>query len=401
MARTTTVVFTDVTASSGILASLGDDRYASVFSAHVALLTAAAARHDGQVVKQLGDGVLALFSSAHDGVLAAIEMQQLTERSDRSAEGFDGLGLRVGVNVGDVVDAEDDIYGGAVVVARRLCDAAAPGQILVSDLVRLLAGNPGDLELETVGSLNLKGVPEPVSAYAVPWAALPEVDPLRVIVADDAALIRSGIVRLLAESGFEVLAEVGDGEALIAAVDTNPPDLVVTDIRMPPTNTDEGIRAAASIRAAHPDVAVLVLSQHIEPRAAASILDGRPAGIGYLLKERVSALDEFLAACHTVAAGGSVVDPIVAEQLLQRRRGDVQLARLSGREREVLELMAQGRSNGAIAEELHLGTKTVETHVRAIFQKLDLEETAEGSRRVQAVLRWMQTADGSGDATPD
>ena len=213
---------------------------------------------------------------------------------------------------------------------------------------------------------------------------------VRVVVADDAALIRSGIVRLLAESGFEVVGEADDGVSLLTEVDARMPDLVITDIRMPPTNTDEGLRAAAEIRERHPDIAVLVLSQYVEARAASALLDGRPAGIGYILKERVSALDEFIDACRTVAAGGSVIDPIVAEDLLRRRRHDDVLGRLTAREREVLDLMAQGRSNSAIAAELFLGAKTVESHVRTIFQKLNLEETPDGNRRVQAVLQWME-----------
>jgi len=214
-------------------------------------------------------------------------------------------------------------------------------------------------------------------------------DAVRVIVADDAALIRSGIVRLLGDSGFDVIAEAADSPELLAAVDANTPDLVITDIRMPPTNTDEGLRAAAEIRGRHPAIAVLVLSQYVEARAAGSLLDGRPAGIGYVLKERITALDEFIAACRTVADGGSVIDPMVAEELMRRRRGDDVLERLTAREREVLGLMAQGRSNSAIASELFLGAKTVESHVRTIFQKLDLEETPDGNRRVQAVLQWM------------
>jgi DNA-binding NarL/FixJ family response regulator len=213
---------------------------------------------------------------------------------------------------------------------------------------------------------------------------------LRVIVAEDVALIRSGIVRLLSDSGFHVICDVADAPSLIDAVAAEPPDLVVTDIRMPPDNTDDGLRAAAHIRERHPNVGVLVLSQYVEARAANALLDGRPAGIGYLLKERVTDLDDFVAACRVVAAGGSVIDPLVTEQLLRRRRHDDVLARLTEREREVLELMAHGRSNAAIAEALFLGARTVETHVRAIFMKLDLEETPEGNRRVQAVLQWLE-----------
>jgi DNA-binding NarL/FixJ family response regulator/class 3 adenylate cyclase len=390
VAGTTTIVFTDVTDSSSMLARLGDDGYASVFGSHVALLRATAGRHGGRITKQLGDGVLALFGSALDAVVAAVEMQQATELAGRSAA-HGSLGLRVGVNAGDVVDTDDDVFGAAVVVARRLCDAAAPGQILVTEVVRLLAGSRVGAPFEQVGDLSLKGIPAPVTTYSVPWDTLPAEPSLRVAVADDAALIRSGIVRLLADAGFSVTADVADASALLDAVERDPPDLVITDIRMPPTNTDEGLRAAATIRDRHPDVAVLVLSQHVEARAAASILDGRPAGIGYLLKERVSALDEFVAACREVAGGGSVIDATVAEQLLRRRRHDDAMGRLTERERDVLALMAQGRSNVAIAAELSLGAKTVESHVRAIFQKLDLEESTEGNRRVQAVLHWLQS----------
>ena len=222
-------------------------------------------------------------------------------------------------------------------------------------------------------------------------------DPVRaisVVVADDAALIRAGIVRLLDGGGFRVVAEAAHYDGLMAAVDATVPDLVVTDIRMPPTNTDEGLRAAAAIREAHPSVAVLVLSQHVEARGASGLFDGRRAGIGYLLKERVSELGEFLAAARTVADGGSVVDPIVADQLLRRRRNDSALARLTERERDVLRSMAQGKANAAIATMLHLSGKTVESHVRSIFDKLDLgDNNPDDNRRVLAVIRWL-------DATP-
>lgn len=216
---------------------------------------------------------------------------------------------------------------------------------------------------------------------------------ISVVVADDAALIRAGIVRLLDGGGFNVVGEAADFDELLAAVDATVPRLVVTDIRMPPTNTDEGLRAAAAIRSSHPSVAVLVLSQHIEARAAAGLFDARPAGIGYLLKERVSELNEFLAAARTVAGGGSVVDPIVADQLLRRRRDNSTLARLTDRERDVLRLMAQGRANAAIAAALYLSGKTVETHVRSIFDKLDLgDNNPDDHRRVLAVIHWLETA---------
>jgi DNA-binding NarL/FixJ family response regulator len=223
----------------------------------------------------------------------------------------------------------------------------------------------------------------------VPWELDETRTSLRVVVADDASLIRSGIVQLLTASGFDVVAEAADADELTTAVDRDPPDLVITDIRMPPGHSDEGLRAAATIRSAHPEVAVLVLSQHIEARAAADLLDGRPAGIGYLLKERVSDLAEFVDACTAVADGGSVIDAMVAERLMRRRANDDVVARLTDRERDVLGAMARGLSNQAIADELYLGKKTIETHVGSIFQKLDLGESGEGNRRVQAVLQFL------------
>jgi DNA-binding NarL/FixJ family response regulator/class 3 adenylate cyclase len=394
MTGTTTVVFTDLAGSTQTTAALGDDGYAAAFTAHVGLLRAASERFNGRVAKLLGDGVMAIFGSAYDGVRAAVAMQQAVERAvaeaARDATGPVLGGLRVGVNVGEVVDGDDDLFGSAIVLARRLCDAASSGQVVVSDLVRLLVGSRTDIVFEPVGPLSLKGIPDPVVAWEVPWEPLRAPEPLRVIVADDATLIRAGVVRLLTSGGFRVVAEAEDLPGLLDAVAGEPPDLVVTDIRMPPTNTDEGLRGAAIIRAEHPEVAVLVLSQHGEARAAAGLLDGRPGGIGYLLKERVSDLDDFLDAARSVAAGGSVIDPVVAEQLVRRRRGDDALGRLTDREKEVLGLMAEGRANGAIAARLGLSPKTVETHVRSIFDKLDLEDNAEEHRRVLAVVRWLE-----------
>jgi DNA-binding NarL/FixJ family response regulator/class 3 adenylate cyclase len=390
MTGTTTILFTDITASSELLATIGDEAYASIFAAHVSLIRLEVEARGGRVSKLLGDGVLALFDSAHAGVTATVAIQQAVDRANRRVES--PLGIKAGIAVGEVVVAEDDLFGGALVTARRLCDSADAGQILISDVVRALLDGRSDIEIEPLGERSLKGIAKPVGVHEVRWEPLPTESPLRVIVADDATLIRAGVVRLLADAGFVVIAEAGDAEQLLAAVAADPPDLVVTDIRMPPTHTNEGLVAAAQIRSTHPDVAVLVLSQHVEGRSAADLLDGRPAGIGYLLKERVSELDEFVSACRHVAGGGSVIDPAVTEQLLRRRRDDRVIESLSVREREVLALMAQGRSNQAIADELVVGSKTIETHVRSIFQKLGVEESATGNRRVRAVLQWLQAA---------
>jgi DNA-binding NarL/FixJ family response regulator/class 3 adenylate cyclase len=393
MAGTTTILVTDLATSTEMLTRAGDDAGTAVITAHLRMLRETIERHGGRVAKTLGDGVMALFDSSYEAARAAVALQQDVDWAGRRSG--EVLPLRVGCNVGEVVVDGDndveDVFGAAVVLAHRICAQADAGQILVSDIVRVLVGTRSDVSFEAMGSVVLKGFAEPVELATIPWEPLPDVMPCRVVVADDAALVRSGVVRLLADEGFDVIGEAADADALLALVDQAPPDLVVTDIRMPPTQTDEGLRAAATIRDRHPDVAVLVLSQHIEARAAADLLDERAAGVGYLLKERVGELDEFVAACRAVAAGGRVVDPMVAEQLMRVGRSGDPLERLTDRERDVLSLMAQGRSNGAIAAELNMSPKTVESHVRAIFAKLDLAEGQDENRRVAAVVRWLQS----------
>jgi DNA-binding NarL/FixJ family response regulator/class 3 adenylate cyclase len=387
MGGTTTILFSDVPGSTDALYRLGDEQGSAALGVHLDLLRSVVGAHRGAVTKQLGDGVMACFDAAVDGVHAAIAMQQAVERAGRADDAITAQ-VRIGLHVGDVVEGTaDDTFGAAVVVARRLCDAAAPGQILASQVVGLLVGNRPALAYEPVGPLALKGVPEPVEVVSYAWEPVDE-PPVRVVVADDAALIRDGIIRLLSAEGFDVVADAADLDALIEAVDRHRPDLVITDIRMPPTQTDEGLRAARSIKEDHPDIAVLVLSQHIAASAAGDLLDGSVAGVGYLLKERVSDIDEFVDAARRVAAGDNVIDPLITEELLRTRAGDG-LAGLSAREREVLDLMAQGLSNQAISERLFVSAKTVESHVRSIFLKLDLPEESSGNRRVQAVIRWL------------
>jgi DNA-binding NarL/FixJ family response regulator/class 3 adenylate cyclase len=390
VAGTTTILFTDVTDSSGLVHRLGDERAAAAVAAHLRLLRGEVERCHGKVTKTLGDGLMAVFSTAYHGALAATAMQQAAELANRKGES-PVLGLRVGMHVGDVVDdGADDVFGAAVVVARRLCDAATSGKILASDLVRSLVGNRPDIRFAPLDAFELKGIPEPVVAAGILWTPLPEQAPIRVIVADDAALIRAGVVRLLADEGFDVVAEASDYTSLTSAIDRDPPDLVITDIRMPPGNRDEGLRAASYVKANHPGVAVLILSQYVEASAAAGLLDGQTAGVGYLLKERVSELDAFIRAARTIAGGGSLIDPLVTDQLLSKRRANDRVASLSDRESEILALMAQGLSNQAISAELFLSAKTVETHVRSIFNKLGLPEDVDGNRRVQAVIRWLE-----------
>jgi DNA-binding NarL/FixJ family response regulator len=212
---------------------------------------------------------------------------------------------------------------------------------------------------------------------------------VRIVIAEDSVLLRAGLIRLLTEAGDEVLAAVGDGDLLLDAVGRHLPDLALVDVRMPPTHTDEGIQAALAIRAAHPGVAILVLSQYVEEQYATELLAGDTAGIGYLLKERVAEVGDFLDTVHRVGAGGTALDPEVVAQLLSRSRRRDPIGALTPRERDVLALMAEGRSNTAIAAALVVSDGAVEKHIRNIFSKLDLPTTEHDNRRVLAVLRWI------------
>jgi DNA-binding NarL/FixJ family response regulator len=209
------------------------------------------------------------------------------------------------------------------------------------------------------------------------------------MLAEDSTLLREGLVRLLAEEGHEVAAAVGDGDALLAAVAAEPPDVVVVDVRMPPTNTDEGLRAALKIRERWPGVGVLVLSQYVEKRYATELITADTTGVGYLLKDRVAQVDEFLDALDRVGAGRAAFDPEVVRQLLVRSSKADPLSRLTPRERDVLDHMAQGHTNASIAAHLHVSQSAVEKHVNAIFDKLDLSAATGYSRRVLAVLRYL------------
>jgi len=214
-------------------------------------------------------------------------------------------------------------------------------------------------------------------------------DRLRVVLAEDSVLLREGLLRLLADSGFDVVEACGDADAFLRAVERHQPDLVIVDVRMPPTFTDEGIRAALVVRQQFPAVAVLVLSQYVEENYATELVASRSGGIGYLLKDRVADVGEFIESLRRVAGGGTALDPEVVQQLLSRAHRRDPLARLTPREAEVLGLMAEGRSNTAIAAALVVGEGAVEKHVSSIFSKLDLPPAAQDHRRVLAVLRWL------------
>ena len=213
---------------------------------------------------------------------------------------------------------------------------------------------------------------------------------MRVLLVEDSVLLRAGLSRLLEDEGIEICGEASDAASYLAAFDEHRPDLSIVDVRMPPTHTDEGIRASVDLRSRFPDAKILVLSQYVEERYAKELLADGNGGVGYLLKERIADVGEFLDAVHRVAAGGTALDPEVVAQLFARRSNPIET--LSSRETDVLSLMAQGFTNRAIGEQLDIGNGTVEKHTSAIFSKLHLEPSSADHRRVLAVLRWLEQA---------
>jgi DNA-binding NarL/FixJ family response regulator len=212
---------------------------------------------------------------------------------------------------------------------------------------------------------------------------------VRVALAEDAMLFREGLARLLAEAGYTVVARCATADELLTAIERDPPEVAIVDMRMPPTQTDEGLRAAQAIRARHPSVGVLVLSQYVEPGLAMELLGDSVEGLGYLLKDRVYDLDEFAGAVRRVATGGSAIDPAVVSMLLRRNRDPDPIAGITPREREVLTLMAEGRSNQAIAQRLGVSERAVQKHITSIFQRLGLGPSEDDHRRVRAVLAFL------------
>lgn len=308
--RTVTVLFTDLVGSTELFARLGADGAERARERHFALLRRSLSAHDGHEVKTLGDGLMAVFESAAGAVGCAAAMQlALADENERRGEG--SVAIRVGISSGDALVGGGDYHGEPVTEASRLCAAAGAGQILAAQIVSALLRGRGDFVLREAGALDLKGLPEPVQAYEVVWQRA-DAGKLRVVLADDAVLVREGVARLLEECGIEVVAQVGDADELMRCVDSTRPDVAITDVRMPPTNTTEGIDAAERIRGEYPAVAVLVLSQHLEPRYARRLLSDGASGIGYLLKERVTDVEEFAVLVRRVASGEAVLDPAIA-----------------------------------------------------------------------------------------
>jgi DNA-binding NarL/FixJ family response regulator len=284
----------------------------------------------------------------------------------------------MGMHTGEPTVREGAYYGIDVHRAARIAQAGSGGQILISERTRDELDSSH--ELDDLGEHELPGLEEPERLFQLSVPGQPSNFP------------PLSIARLLEDAGFEVVAQSGTADDLLRHVGMHKPDVALVDIRMPPTQTDEGLRAAKEIRERWPDTGVLVLSQYVEPAYAMELLGENAEGVGYLLKDRVSDVDEFAAAVRRVGEGGSALDPAVVSQLVGRRRRDDPVDELTPREREVLELMAEGRSNQAIAEKMVITLRAVEKHVTSIFSKLRLPATAEDHRRVLAVLTYLQSS---------
>jgi DNA-binding NarL/FixJ family response regulator/class 3 adenylate cyclase len=399
-----TLLFTDIEGSTGLVQALGPE-YPIALARHRELLREAVEGHGGIVVDTLGDETSNVFVDAGRAVSAAIEAQR-----GLRAHGFS---VRMGVHTGEPSLSGGSYYGVDVHRAARLTEAGHGGQILVSDPTRGLAD--GDWEFRSLGTHLLRGLDAaeevfqlvargletefpPLRLDVLPVAREAEsgdtaTEPsMRVVLAEDSVLLREGIARLLEDAGFEVVGQAGNADELLLKVRSYSPDVAIVDIRMPPTQTDEGLQAARRIREEYPTTGVLVLSQYLETAYALELLSESAEGVGYLLKDRVADIDTFVGAVRRVGDGGSALDPAVVSQLVGRQRREDPVGELTPREREVLELMAEGRSNQAIADALVVTERAVEKHVTSIFGKLRLPASPDDHRRVLAVLTYLRSA---------
>jgi DNA-binding NarL/FixJ family response regulator/class 3 adenylate cyclase len=403
-----TLLFSDVEDSTRLVSELGRE-YTDVMADHRRLVREAVAAAGGQEIDCRGDEFFIAFASTRDAVEVAVRTQLALAQHPWPTTA--PLRVRIGIHTGEPTPAEGGYVGLDVHRAARICAAGHGGQVLVSQTTRQLldAGDGEELRFLDLGEHSLKGLPRPEHIFQVLVPGLDEEFPplragngsvsaepvqagprLRVVLAEDSVLLREGIARLLADAGFEIVGQSATADDLLLKVRSYSPDVVITDIRMPPTQTDEGLRAAQEIRTTYPGVGVLVLSQYVEPSYAMELLADSAEGVGYLLKDRVADVDEFVAAVRRVAEGGSALDPALVTQLVGRRRREDPLDDLTPREREVLELMAEGRSNRGIAQRLVVTERAVEKHVTSIFTKLRLPPASEDHRRVLAVLAFLR-----------
>jgi DNA-binding NarL/FixJ family response regulator/class 3 adenylate cyclase len=385
-----TLMFADVEGSTRLAAQHGDD-WPNVLAQVRRVLRDTVTGCGGQEVDSRGDELFAVFADAVAAAEAAVRAQAgLAEHGSAGTS----VRARIGLHTGTPLATDDGYVGLDVHRASRIADAGHGGQIVISERTATMLE---EHELRDLGLYALPDIATPERIFQLgagdfpALRARPGTAAIKLSLADDSVLLREGLARLLDDAGFAVVSQAGNGDDLLRHVAMHEPDVAIVDIRMPPTHTDEGLRAAQQIRDRHPQVGVLVLSQYVEPAYALELLGESAEGVGYLLKDRVSDLEEFAAAVRRVAEGGSALDPAVVDQLVGRRRRDDPLEDLTAREREVLELMAEGRSNQAIAERLFVTLRAVEKHVTSIFSKLRLPASTEDHRRVLAVLTYLRS----------
>jgi DNA-binding NarL/FixJ family response regulator/class 3 adenylate cyclase len=392
---TLTFFFSDVEDSSGLAVRLGE-RYSAVLDDARELQRRAVAEAGGREIDCRGDELFAVFEQPPAAAAAAHEAQRAI--ATHPWPPGERVRVRIGLHSGEAESAGDGFVGIEVHRASRICQAGHGGQVLLSaDIARAVGADAREL-----GTFEFKGLREPERIFQLVTDGLEaEFPPLRgvrahdqavqAVIADDSALLREGLARLLAEADIQVVGQARNADELLLKVRSYHPDVAIVDIRMPPTQTDEGITAALEIREKYPETGVLVLSQHVAHTYAVQLLGESAEGLGYLLKDRVADVDEFVAAVRRVAEGGSALDPLVVAELVGRTRRDDPVQRLSAREREVLELMAEGRSNQAIGQLLFISPRAVEKHVTNIFSKLGLPAAPEDHRRVLAVLTFLHS----------
>jgi DNA-binding NarL/FixJ family response regulator/class 3 adenylate cyclase len=392
---TVTFFFSDVEGSTVLAERLGTN-YAAVLAETREVQRDAIARAGGEEVDCRGDELFSVFEDARAAASAALEIQRAFCAHDWP--GNERVRVRIGLHSGEAERIGDGFVGIDVHRASRICQAAHGGQTLASQR----AVSEIEAPATELGEFEFRGLRDPERIYQLVADDLPEEFPplrnarsrergLKAVIAEDSTLLREGLARLLEEAQISVVGQAGNPDELLLKVRSYSPDVAIVDIRMPPTQTDEGIRAAKEIRGKYPGTGVLVLSEYVVHTYAVELLSDSAEGLGYLLKARVADVDQFIESVRRVAEGGSALDPAVVAELVGRNRGHDPVERLSPREREVMELMAEGRSNQAIGERLFISPRAVEKHVTSIFAKLGLPAAAEDHRRVLAVLTFLRS----------
>jgi DNA-binding NarL/FixJ family response regulator/class 3 adenylate cyclase len=390
---TTTFFFSDLEDSTGLALRLAS-HYGTVLAQARELQRRAIAEWGGEEVDCRGDEIFSVFPDPASAAAAALAIQRAFAAT-AWAQG-EPVRVRIGLHYGDAEQAGDGLVGVDVHRASRISHAGHGGQVLASHAVVSRIDEPSKL----LGEFEFRGLRESERIYQLVADDLQDDFPalrnvraraqrVSVVIAEDSTLLREGIARLLEDEDFDVVGQAGTADELMLKIRSYRPDVAIVDVRMPPTQTDEGIKAAREIRAHYPDTSVLVLSQHVEHTYAVELLGDGAQGLGYLLKDRIADIDEFIAAVRRVAEGGSALDPHVVSELVALNRGSDPVQRLTPREHEVLELMAEGRSNQAIGQRLFITPRAVEKHVTSIFTKLGLPAAAEDHRRVLAVLQFL------------